>query len=83
MLTARLAALGWEIKEALRKQAWRTRHEIRGAEMDIGRRATTGIDGRTYFGLPLRDDTAFTHYTEPSLPGTRPGLRRHPPEEVS
>ncbi|MET8405371.1 hypothetical protein [Streptomyces sp900116325] len=52
VLTARLALLRWEVDEALRKQDWHTRHEVKGAEMSVGQRAPTLLDGRVYAGLP-------------------------------
>jgi hypothetical protein len=52
VLRARLAWLGWELAEVRRKQDWHTRHEIKGAEMTIGPRAPTLLDGRVYAGLP-------------------------------
>ncbi|MGP3971893.1 hypothetical protein [Streptomyces sp. 6N223] len=52
VLAARLAWLEWEVTEALRKQDWHTRHEAKGAEMAVGRRAPTLLDGRVYAGLP-------------------------------
>ncbi|MFE3148104.1 hypothetical protein ACFXJ6_15740 [Streptomyces sp. NPDC059218] len=52
VLVARLALLRWEIDEVLRKQSWRTRHEIEGAERRVVRHAPTLLDGRVYAGLP-------------------------------
>jgi inorganic pyrophosphatase len=52
LLEARLAQLRWEVDEALRKQDWHTRHEVKGAEMRVGRRAPTLLDGRVFAGLP-------------------------------
>jgi hypothetical protein len=52
VLRARLAWLEWEVAEALRKQDWHTRHEVKGAEMAVGRRAPALLDGRVYAGLP-------------------------------
>jgi hypothetical protein len=52
VLRARLALLDWELTEALRKQDWRTRHEVKGAEMAVGARAPTLLDGRVYAGVP-------------------------------
>ncbi|MFJ7280574.1 hypothetical protein [Kitasatospora sp. NPDC098663] len=57
VLRARLALLGWEIDEALRKQDWRTRHEVRGSETSAGLRAPALLDGRVYAGLPAPDAT--------------------------
>ncbi|NGN64536.1 hypothetical protein G5C51_11555, partial [Streptomyces sp. A7024] len=51
-LRARTALLRWELDEALRKQEWHTRHEVRGAELGVGLRAPTLVDGRVYAGLP-------------------------------
>ncbi len=51
-LGARLALLGWELAEARRKQDWRTRHEVKGAEMTSGSRAPTLLDGRVHAGSP-------------------------------
>ncbi|MFJ2639385.1 hypothetical protein [Streptomyces sp. NPDC087511] len=52
VLAGRTALLRWEIDEVLRKQNWRTRHEIEGAERQVVRRAPTLLDGRVYAGLP-------------------------------
>ncbi|MFT9821174.1 hypothetical protein [Lysinibacillus sp. NPDC056185] len=49
---ARLALLRWEIDEALRKQDWHTRHEVKGGETSVSVRAPTLLDGRIYAGLP-------------------------------
>jgi hypothetical protein len=57
VLHARLAWLGWEVTEALRKQDWHTRHETKGAEMTIGRRAPALLDGRVHLGLPAPHGT--------------------------
>ncbi|MFG3527444.1 hypothetical protein ACGF8B_11925 [Streptomyces sp. NPDC047917] len=49
---ARLALLRWEIDEVLRKQAWHTRHEPKGAGTDLSLHAPTLLDGRVHTGLP-------------------------------
>ncbi len=64
VLSGRMAVLGWEVDEALRKQDWRTRHEPRSDEVTVGRRAPTLLDGRVYGGLPpppytLQDSSAL------------------------
>ncbi|MEO3749172.1 hypothetical protein [Streptomyces sp. B6B3] len=60
VLRARLALLGWELAEARRKQDWRTRHEVKGAEMTSGSRAPTLLDGRAHAGSPAPGGTART-----------------------
>lgn len=72
LLNARLAQLRWEVDEALRKQDWHTRHEVRGAEMAIGRRAPTLLDGRAYAGLPDPWAEPENHSTDPEGPQTEP-----------
>jgi hypothetical protein len=68
VLDARLALLRWELDEALRKQDWHTRHEAKGAEMAVGSRAPTLLDGRVHGGLPAARDRAPA--TEDGPPGT-------------
>lgn len=65
LLDARLALLRWEVDEALRKQDWHTRHEVKGAEMTVGRRAPTLLDGRTYAGLPAPRAQTEDQSTDP------------------
>ncbi|MEU6284387.1 hypothetical protein [Streptomyces sp. NPDC047028] len=72
LLEARLAQLRWEIDEALRKQDWHTRHEVKGAEMTIGRRAPTLLDGRVYAGLPAPSAPPRNQTSEPNEPDPAP-----------
>ncbi|WP_406145241.1 hypothetical protein [Streptomyces sp. NBC_01012] len=70
VLGGRLALLRWEIDEVLRKQDWRTRHEITGSERDVGRRAPTLLDGRVHGGS-----------ADPPGPSSAPGEAPVPPRE--
>lgn len=74
VLTGRLALLRWEIDEALRKQDWHTRHETRGAENSVGRRAPTLLDGRVYGGLPAPPRHSPAHGDPPE--DGAPSIRR-------
>ncbi|OPF77312.1 hypothetical protein VT50_0221265 [Streptomyces antioxidans] len=58
VLDARLALLRWEVDEWSRRQDWHTRHEAKGAEMAVGRRAPSLLDGHVYAGLPAQPHLA-------------------------
>lgn len=78
LLVARLAQLSWEVDEALRKQDWRTRHETRGAEATVDRRAPTLLDGQVWAGMPPPSTSAEDPTPHPREPHeeTAPNARR-------
>ncbi|WP_413802151.1 hypothetical protein [Streptomyces iranensis] len=43
-----------------RRQDWHTRHEAKGAETAVGRRAPSLLDGHVYAGLPAQPRGAVT-----------------------
>ncbi|WP_419999848.1 hypothetical protein [Streptomyces boninensis] len=87
-LRARTALLRWELDEALRKQEWHTRHEVRGAELGVGLRAPTLIDGRVYAGMPPQPRAVpgaaaaeLQSARRPEPEDARPGPVRPEPED--
>jgi hypothetical protein len=52
VLRARLAVLGWELDEALRKSSWTERWHRGGPEANAWLRAPSYLDGRVFLGAP-------------------------------